>query len=308
MELTQLRHFLAAVKHRNLVKAAEEQNITQSGLSRSIINLERALGMTLLERTPQGIEPTAFGERLIPHAQMMLNEEKRAKRELRSLQQLKVGGVSIAISLNFSHYFVPELIDSILEKHPGIEIEVQSGVYSELIARVRESHFDFFFGLIASERPPPDLVVEELFTTRSIIVANASHPLAKEDPVAVDELSRACWAMLNSEGFQRAFSGYFYSRGVAIPYQSMRTNSLALLRHVILGQNLLTILPKEIVAADIAEGRLVQIAAETPADFARAGLVYQLDGLLTPAAKFIMQEIRLAAAQISPVLDQTDVE
>jgi DNA-binding transcriptional LysR family regulator len=306
MELTQLRHFLAAAHHKNLVKAAEEQNITQSGLSRSIINLEKSLGMGLFERTSQGLELTAFGVRLIPHAKQILNEEKRAKRELHSLQQLKTGTVSMAITLNFSHTFIPDVIDAVLGKNPGIEIEVESGAYADLLEGVRQSQFDFLFGLLISERPPPDLVIEELFTTRSIIIADGRHPLAREKDVSLSDLSRATWAMLNSRGFQRAFALHFYSRGMAIPYQAFRTNSIALLRTAILKKQMLSILPKELVAEDLAVGRLVQIDAATPADFSRAGLVFRADALFTPAAEFVMQQIRLAAAV--PTLDQTDVE
>lgn len=299
MELQQLRHFLAAVRLGNVGKAAEDQNITQSGLSRSILNLERQLDLTLLKRNPRGVEPTAFGLSLIPHAEAMLNKEHRAKKELESLKNLHTGTVSLGITLNYSHYFVPDIITQLLAEYPSIQIEVRSGSYMELAKGLQQAELDFVFGLLASEYDQADICIEELFTTRSIIVANCAHPLVGKRKITTDNLSNSEWAMLSGEGFQRAFTNYFYVKGSPLPYQAFKTNSLALLKKVVSTRELLTILPKEVVAEEIADKRLAQIKSETPADFTRAGLIYRSDGVTTPAMKLVMDQLREKALEFS---------
>jgi LysR family transcriptional regulator of abg operon len=61
LELRQIHHFLAVVRHRNLGRAAEELNISQPALSKSIRRLEQLLQVKLVERHPRGVEPTDFG-------------------------------------------------------------------------------------------------------------------------------------------------------------------------------------------------------------------------------------------------------
>lgn len=295
MELQQLRHFLAAVRHGNIGKAAEDQNITQSGLSRSILNLERQLGLTLLKRNPRGVEPTPFGRSLIPHAEATLNKVKRAVSELESLSRLQTGTVSIGITLNYSHYFVPEILFELLTDHPGIQVQVESGAYVDLVERLRRAELDLVFGLIAMDVQHSDFQTEELFVTRSIIVARPDHPLVGRRKVNVADLSSAEWAMLSGEGFQKAFANHFYLRSAAVPHQVFKTNSLALLKRVISSRALLTVLPREIVADELARGSLAQVRADTPADFARAGLAMRTDGVVTPAMERVMERIRFHA-------------
>ena len=292
MEIQQLRHFVAAVRCGNIGKAAEEQNITQSGLSRSILNLERQLNLTLLKRNSRGVEPTAFGLSLIPHAEAILNKTTRARKELESLSALKTGLVSIGITLNYSHYFMPEILETIVNENPGIQIEVVSGAFLELADYLERAEIDFIFGLLAPGELGPETQVEELFTARSIIVASPNHPVARKRKIHLEDLEQARWALLSGEGFQRAFSNYFYARGHSAPYQVFKTNSLKLLKHIVATGELLTILPREIVADDLKERRLKQIMTDTPADFSRAGLVYRTDGVITPAMELIMDTIR----------------
>lgn len=292
MELQQLRHFLATVKHGNMGKASEELHITQSGLSRSVLNLERQLGLTLLKRNPRGVEPTPFGLSLIPHAQAMLNKEQRAIRELESLKRLQTGSVSIGITLNYSHYFVPDLLSELMTDYPSIEIEVRSGAYVDLVDSLRRAEIDCVFGLLAIGLEYDDLCVEELFTTRSIIVARKNHPFARKRKLTHQDLSEADWAMLSGEGFQRAFQNYFYVKGCPAPRQVFKTNSLALIKNIVAAQDLLTVLPKEIVSDEIKRKQLVHIDIETPADFARAGLLYRQDGVTTPAMEVVIEKFR----------------
>ena len=68
MEIQQLRHLIAAVENRNLLKAADKAYISQSGLSRSLKSLEHRLGVPLLVRGPKGVEPTMYGLAVIRRA------------------------------------------------------------------------------------------------------------------------------------------------------------------------------------------------------------------------------------------------
>lgn len=295
MELQQLRHFLAAVRLGNIGRAADDQRITQSGLSRSIKNLEDQLGLPLLKRHPKGVVPTAFGERLIPHANALINREQSAVDDLLSMSKVDTGAVSVGITWNYSHYFTPEVFTDLLSSHPGLKIRVKSGTYIELFESLRQDELHIVFGLLASGHQHPDCKVEELFTTRSIVVSSKTHPLARKRKITAEHLSQSEWALLDSEGFQRAFDNFFYVAELSLPEKVFQTNSFALLKHVVINSSLLTILPREIVENDLASKRVAHIKTDTPADFTRAGIVYRSDAVITPAVELVIKKIRSEA-------------
>ena len=65
MKLQDLHVLMAVVQAGSMGKAAQRLNITQPAISRSIAELEQALGVKLLDRHRQGVEPTEFGRALL---------------------------------------------------------------------------------------------------------------------------------------------------------------------------------------------------------------------------------------------------
>src|SRR5690606_4563284 len=86
MQMQQLRHFLVVAKHRKLLAAARELNMSQSALTRSIKTLEDYVGAPLFGREARGVRLTVFGQSLSAHAQVILQEAKKALNELKALK------------------------------------------------------------------------------------------------------------------------------------------------------------------------------------------------------------------------------
>lgn len=59
--LRQIRAFVAVVEEGSFTRAAARENATQSGISQHVAALEGWLGSALVERTPQGAQPTEAG-------------------------------------------------------------------------------------------------------------------------------------------------------------------------------------------------------------------------------------------------------
>ena len=65
MKLHDLHVLMSVVQAGSMGKAAALLNTTQSAISRSIADLEHAIGARLLDRNPQGVEPTQYGSALL---------------------------------------------------------------------------------------------------------------------------------------------------------------------------------------------------------------------------------------------------
>lgn len=298
MEIQQLRHLMAAVEHRNLLKAADKTFISQSGLSRSIKSLEHRLGVPLLIRGPKGVEPTVYGQSVLRRAKVILNEVAKSIQEVRAIEQARVGEVTFGITPNYATYLVPQLLAELHRDRPGLRVTVITDGFVELIERVKSESIDFGFGLIGQVRRSDGIVIEAIRGHRARVMASASHRLAQIGTVSSADLAKAEWAMLSGEGVQRSFGLFFETRGLPVPAQVMRSNSISLVRQMVKDSNVLSILPEEVVHADIESGEIVALECETPVEQTRVGLFFREGGLLTPQAELVIDRFRRAASPV----------
>jgi LysR family transcriptional regulator of gallate degradation len=291
---------MAAVQYGNLLRAADESNISQSGLSRSIKSLETRLGVMLLVRKSKGVEPTIYGESVLRRAKIILNEVQRAVQEVKDLQAARIGELSVGITQNFAHYLVPEILAEIQASRPNIRISVVTGGFLELVEKVRSGAIEMAFGLLGAIEDDGVIKIEPLREHHSHVIARESHPIIKKKSVSARELAAERWVTLNSEGFQRNFAGFFQSRGLALPQQVLRTDSIDLIRKTMLSADILTILPDDIMREQIDAGSVRVVACEAPAELTHIGFVSRSDALCTPHMKLFIDGVR-AAMRASPI-------
>jgi DNA-binding transcriptional LysR family regulator len=292
MEIQQLRHLIAAVENGNLLKAADTAFISQSGLSRSLKSLEQRLGVPLLHRGPKGVEPTIYGLAVLRRAKVILNEVARSVEEVRAIEHGRIGETTFGVTQNYANYLMPELLAELHAERPGLRVTILTDGFLELVKKVKLEELDFAFGLIGRIHHSDGIIIEPLTENRSSVVAGAGHPLAGRKDIAVEDLAAASWAMLSSESVQRGFGLFFESRGLAVPPQMLRSNSIAMIRHVVAETDALTILPRETVQPEIEAGTLVALDCETPVERTRIGLIFRDGGLITPQAEVVVSRIR----------------
>ena len=304
MEIQQLRHLIAAVENRNLLRAADKAYISQSGLSRSLKSLEHRLGVPLLHRGPKGVEPTVYGIAVLRRAKVILNEVARSVAEVRAIEQGRIGETIFGVTQNYANYLMPELLARLHVERPGLRVTVVADGFLELVKKVKEEELDFAFGLIGRIHHSDGIKIEPLMENRSSVVARAGHALAAQAAIGTTDLSKASWAMLSSESVQRGFGLFFEARGEAVPAQMLKCNSIAMLRHVVAETDALTILPREVVQPEIDAGTLVALDCETPVERTRIGLIVRDGGLMTPQAEVVVERIRATVAARAAAIEE----
>lgn len=299
MEIQQLRHFLAVIEHGSICSAAEATNITQSGLSRSLKNLENGIGLPLVKRGPRGVEPTAYGISLIGRAKLIINERDRAVDDLRAVRLAKSGTIKIGMTPNFSLYFAADVIASFSASRPNVDFQMTTGPVPELLAMLTTGHIDFAVALLGPDQVLGEgLGSETLFESASLVLAHRDHPLASQRNIRIEQLAAANWALIDSATFRMSFARFFDAAGFAPPRQVLRTNSIALLLQCMEKQELLTVLPRVTTRNKLAAD-LVKLDAPIFGALAHASFIYRSEELLlTPAMKNLMQVFRKEAARL----------
>ena len=95
LKLRDLHAFLTAVQRGSMSKAARQLGVSQPAVSDAIADLEQALGVRLLDRRPQGIEPTMYGDALLRRSAAVFDELKQCIRDIEFLGDPTAGELRI---------------------------------------------------------------------------------------------------------------------------------------------------------------------------------------------------------------------
>ncbi|MFJ2814738.1 LysR family transcriptional regulator [Streptomyces sp. NPDC091279] len=188
MRTEQLEYMAAVTRLGSLRRAAEELRLSQPALSETVRNLERELGVDLLERKRSGATMSAEGRELLPHIVDVLDAVDRlraaAGEQHRISRMVRVGTVNAAT--------VPLLIPVVREfraAHPVTQVEVVAAQQTEIHRALAEGGFDL--GLVNhldGDDLPADLDSTELLRGRPVVCLRPDSPLAARDAVTVDDL------------------------------------------------------------------------------------------------------------------------
>jgi DNA-binding transcriptional LysR family regulator len=223
MKLHDLHVLMVVVQVGSMGKAAALLNTGQSAISRSIAELEHAIGVRLLDRTRQGVEPTAYGRALLDGGAAVFDDLRQAVKNIEFLSDPTVGEIRIAAYEVIIGGFLPTVFCHLRQQYPGIALHVtQVATVSEQYRELRERKVDLFLGRIPNSTDD-DVAVDVLFHDRIIVVANPRNRWARRRKLTLAELADEPWSMpppevlvgsLIADAF-RASGMTFPPRGVA---------------------------------------------------------------------------------------------
>jgi len=105
LRLRDLHVFFTVVQSGSMAKAANQLRVTQPAVSQVIAALEHALGVTLLDRGPQGVEPTIYGRALLKGGAVAFDDLKQTIKEIDQISREKFDEAFARINENFGHVF-----------------------------------------------------------------------------------------------------------------------------------------------------------------------------------------------------------
>jgi len=105
--LQQLRLFTTIVSCGSLGRAASALHLTQPALSRSLKRLEAQVGAPLFERHTKGMELTAIGDALLPHAMLLQHAAEQAREEIDAMRGLAKGTIKVGAVGSIASLILP---------------------------------------------------------------------------------------------------------------------------------------------------------------------------------------------------------
>ncbi|WP_328499814.1 LysR family transcriptional regulator [Streptomyces sp. NBC_00457] len=186
LETRELRYFVAVAEELHFGRAAGRLGIAQPPLSRAIRQLERRLGVQLLDRDRRGVALTDAGSVLLREARAALDTVAAAARRTRRAGDPKRQLV-LATKAGASHELLRRLLDTHADEPGATPVEVLLCEVGEQARLLRDGQAD----VALMHRPYDDLVgfdTEDLCVEGQVAILPAGHPLASRDQLTLAEV------------------------------------------------------------------------------------------------------------------------
>jgi DNA-binding transcriptional LysR family regulator len=224
-------------------------------VSEVIANLEHAIGVQLLDRSPRGVELTKYGHALLKRTLVVFDELKQGIKDIEFLDDPTTGEIRIACSLALAFTIIPHVFESFVRRYPGVVLhfdEVTSSLSPRDLRELRERRYDLI--LMRGWAPPAayqsadDLNVTTLFDDQLAIVAGAKSKWAtRRRKLDLAELIDEPWIMQEPQTWNyQNLAEACHARGIALPKASVVTLSMAVITRFLADGRFITSMPRSV--------------------------------------------------------------
>ena len=181
-----LRIFCAVARHSSFSLAAAEHGITQSAASQRVSQLEKKLGVPLLDRSVRPLGLTAAGKQFLDGSQDLLERYDRLQRNVSQLRRLD-GQVRVDAIYSAGIDLLKHLRERFVAAHGDVSVTINYKRPDAVYDEVRQGRCDI--GILSYPQRWRDVSVIPLRDERMAIVCPPDHPLAQHSQVHVARLS-----------------------------------------------------------------------------------------------------------------------
>ncbi|SDE29100.1 DNA-binding transcriptional regulator, LysR family [Belnapia rosea] len=140
--LHQLRTFLSVVETGGVTSAAQALGLTQPAASQQLRELERIMGVRLLERVAGRAVPTAAGQALVEPARRAQAAVEDARAAAAAHRLGEVGRVRLGTGATACIHLLPPVLAELNERMPGLEVIIATGNTPDILRRIEDGDLD----------------------------------------------------------------------------------------------------------------------------------------------------------------------
>jgi len=299
IKLRDLHVLQAVVQAGSMTKAANQLAISVPVVSKAIADLEHTVGVQLLDREPQGVEPTAYGRALLHRSAIAFEELRQGIKDIEFLADPTVGEVRIGTTVTLAASFVSAVIDRLSRRYPRIAFRVVAEG-GEMLRDLSERGVDLLiyrqFSPFADER----LSFEFLFESPYAVTAGVSNPWLKRRRIALAELMGELWALPPPENRFGSFVGdVFRASGLDLPRAAVIASALEMRANLLKTGRYLSIFPEFWLRLPEQHPFIKKLPVELPIASGPIGIVTLKNRALNPAAQLFIEAAREVAKPLA---------
>jgi len=297
LKLHDVRVLMSVVEAGSMAKAAQRLGTSQPAVSRSIAELEHALGVRLLERSPWGVEATQYGEAMIRRGLAVFDELRQGVKDIEFLADPNAGELRIGCPESIAAGPVLAVVNRLTRRHPRIVFHIATGnaptTYRGLMDRTIEVAIVRAVGPLLNEDV---LRVETLFDDTLVVAAGARNPLARRRRIELAELLLEKWVMPLPDSVTTALAAQaFRECGLELPGPTVVTPSLNVRNRLLIIAGFLTFTHGFAHALPSKPAAIVPLPVAMPNTRRPIAIITLKKRVLSPLAEYFIQNMRAIA-------------
>lgn len=180
-------NFIKIIEHGNISSAAQELMIAQPALSLQLKNLEKTLGVTLIERNAKKITLTPAGELFYKNAQIICSINESMHTELKDYLEGKAGTLKLSMTPTNPPQILHELFDNFVKTYPGVKLQFRESLSNQIAEDVQNGISEI--GIIRTKiKNPEDFHIMPHSKEQLMVIVSKSHPLAAYDTISLKQI------------------------------------------------------------------------------------------------------------------------
>ena len=226
LKLHDLHIFMTVADTGSMGKAAAILSISQPSVSKAIAEIEHTMGVRLLDRTPTGVEVTAYGRALVRRGIGAFDELRQGIKDIELLSDPMAGEVQIGCPEAIACGLLQAILARFSRDYPRVVLSVYAANNMQLqFPLLRHRKVDFLIGGLTKPVTDEDLDIEVLYHDRPFIVSGVKSRWAGRRNVALAELVDEPWLLPHESIFSSVVEEAFQSQGLLRPKLGVRTYS-----------------------------------------------------------------------------------
>lgn len=230
--LKQFRYFLAVSETASVAAAARMINIAQSAVTKSIQELEDALGVKLFERTAKGMTLTQDGHRFQTSARKVIAAVAEAGQLERGKPETLSGSLTVGVTSLVAGYYLAELFARFQRSHPSVTISVVEDAPQFLEHLLINGEVDLAIMVSNALGEPQALEVEALTRSPNRVWMASGHALAEKTELTLQECAAYPQVVLEADRVENVMNALWSRHGLRPPVL-MRSSSLEAVRSLV---------------------------------------------------------------------------
>jgi DNA-binding transcriptional LysR family regulator len=300
LKLRHLEVLLAVAQWGSMARAAEHLAITQPVISKTIADLEAIVGVSLLDRTSRGVEPTLYGRALLKRSAAIFNDVRASMNELEFLADPTSGELRIGTTDPMTAGLLCAIVDRLSRQHPRLAFHVKLGDPPALQDReLRERDIDLIIGRLSRRvAAADDIEAEVLLEEQAFVVAGLQNPLTRRRKLRLVELINECWTLPPSESYPGSLiADAFHACNLDYPRKGVTVHSNQMQTALLATGRFLTILPGTMLRFSAERLQLKVLPVNLPIQPWPVGIVTLKSRMLSPVAQLFIDCARAVARE-----------
>lgn len=260
--------FLAIVRTGSIHAAAQELNLSQPALSRTLADLEEKLGAKLMNRSRTGVSLTNAGEIFMRHAMASVSALDEGLAQVAQAQNDDRPSVTIGALPNVQARLMPDVVKKFMQLHPGVVVRIMEGTNRQLMQMLRLGEVDFVVGRLAAPDDMFGLSFDPLYSEELVAVVRPDHPILRlPDPASVAAMLSSLPQILPVRGtiIRENAEQLVLAAGARVSDEVIETMSVSYCRAFLQITDAVWMTVRGVVTADIETGFLAQLEINTAA-------------------------------------------